>query len=231
FKVDSKSMQKRTHHEPTKHTAVTNSTCHEATAGGRREAPQHPPTNVTARATKPDAIQRARPREATKPTTTCPANRNYRERATTQRRICKWFDIVGSRHYRQCDRALMTSRHESTSPRGFVALEGSKFGITPRGKLRACPCSGPSAPLYESRPASGKQPCQPDSCTGYFRQIGSTCAAASAVKLLQPARQINLHSRTSHVRHWDLTLHGGWPLACALAEFRCHPVTPIRTKL
>src|SRR5690606_10108612 len=134
-------MQKRTHHEPTKHTAVTNSTCHEATAGGRREAPQHPPTNVTARATKPDAIQRARPREATKPTTTCPANRNYRERATTQRRICKWFDIVGSRHYRQCDRALMTSRHESTSPRGFVALEGSKYGITPRVKLRARPAS------------------------------------------------------------------------------------------
>src|SRR5690606_2621435 len=42
-------------------------------------SPQHPPTNVTARATKPDAIQRARPREATKPTTTCATNPNCRE--------------------------------------------------------------------------------------------------------------------------------------------------------
>src|SRR5690606_8681774 len=92
-----------------------------------------------ARATKIAAVPRTISREATKPTTTCPANRNYRERATTQRRICKWFDIVGSRHYRQCDRALMTSRHESTSPRGFVALEGSKFGITPGVKLQARP--------------------------------------------------------------------------------------------
>src|SRR5690606_3920926 len=50
-------------------------------------SPQHPPTNVTARATKPDAIQRARPREATKPTTTCATNPNCRERATKHRRI------------------------------------------------------------------------------------------------------------------------------------------------
>src|SRR5690606_3764977 len=108
---------------------------------------------------------------------------------------------------------------------------GTSGSLTPRGKLRARPCSGPSAPLYESRPASAKQPSKPDSFTGYVRQIGSTCVAATAVKRVQPARQINLHSRTSHVRHWDLTLHGGWPLAGALAEFRCHPVTPIRTKL
>src|SRR5690606_12401263 len=44
-------------------------------------SPQHPPTNATARATKPDAIQGARPREATKPTTTCTTNWNCRERA------------------------------------------------------------------------------------------------------------------------------------------------------
>src|SRR5690606_30560411 len=52
-----------------------------------RRSPHHAPTNVTARATKPDAIQRARPREATKPTTTCTMNRNCHERAVKHRRI------------------------------------------------------------------------------------------------------------------------------------------------
>jgi len=50
-------------------------------------SPQHPPTSVTARATKPDAIQRARPREATTPTSTGATNRNYRERSAKHRRI------------------------------------------------------------------------------------------------------------------------------------------------
>src|SRR5690606_21972885 len=50
-------------------------------------SPQHPPTNSTARATKPDAIQGARPREATKPTTTCTTNPNCRERTAKHRRI------------------------------------------------------------------------------------------------------------------------------------------------
>src|SRR5690606_21945346 len=91
------------------------------------------------------------------------------------RRICKWFDIVGSRHYRQCDRALMTRRHESTSPRGFVALEGSKFGITPGGKLQARPCSGPPALLYEPHPASAQLPGTPDSFTAPLCALVKMC--------------------------------------------------------
>src|SRR5690606_37342518 len=50
-------------------------------------SPHHPPTNVTARATKPDPIQGARPREATKPTATCTTNPNCRERTAKHRRI------------------------------------------------------------------------------------------------------------------------------------------------
>src|SRR5690606_33041261 len=41
--------------------------------------------------------------------------------------------------------------------------------ITPRGKLRARPCSGSSALLYEPRPASAMQPNPPVSFTGYVR--------------------------------------------------------------
>src|SRR5690606_9137662 len=48
---------------------------------------------------------------------------------------------------------------------GFVALDRSKYGITPRGKLRARPCSGPSALLYEPRPSTALLPSKPDSFT------------------------------------------------------------------
>ena len=47
---------------------------------------------------------------------------------------------------------------------GFVVRERS-IGLTPRGKLRARPCSGPSALRYEPHPASSKQPSKPDSFT------------------------------------------------------------------
>src|SRR5690606_18565712 len=42
--------------------------------------------------------------------------------------------------------------------------------LTPRGKLRACPCAGPEALLYEPRPSTAQQPSTPDSFTGYVRQ-------------------------------------------------------------
>src|SRR5690606_19375837 len=41
----------------------------------------------------------------------------------------------------------------------------SEFGITPGGKLRARPCSGPAAPLYEPHPNTAQLPCKPDSFT------------------------------------------------------------------
>src|SRR5690606_41697943 len=47
--------------------------------------------------------------------------------------------------------------------------ESAYSGLTPRGKLRASPRSGPAVSRYEPRPASTKQPCAPVSFTALVR--------------------------------------------------------------
>src|SRR5690606_33715943 len=56
--------------------------------------------------------------------------------------------------------------------------------LTPRGKLRARPCSGPAASLYHAHPAPTKQPCTPDSFTGYVRPLSETCRRLAIARRL-----------------------------------------------
>src|SRR5690606_29367473 len=59
-----------------------------------------------------------------------------------------------------------------------------KVSLTPRGKLRACPCSGSSALLYEPRPSSAHLPCTPVSFTAPVMRL-------HGVKAEWPARRSN----------------------------------------
>src|SRR5690606_20348252 len=80
-------------------------------------------------------------------------------------------------------RGLRASRIAGT-PRGTrmgrkkisddYCCNGHRRRLTPRGKLRARPCSGRVASRYERHPASTKQPHQPDSFTGYVRPPSAT---------------------------------------------------------
>src|SRR5690606_30075716 len=132
--------------------------------------PHHLATNRIARvANLTTHDERSRARQAN-PTTTCTTNMNLRERTANHRRIRK-------RTHPSCEPSHPAdpwrAGHElpliCKVQGGCVARERSKFGITPRGKLRAHPCSGPAALLYESRPAPAKQPSTPVSFTGYVR--------------------------------------------------------------
>ena len=68
---------------------------------------------------------------------------------------------------------------------GETMLNSRQCGITPRGKLRARPCSGPSASRYEPHPASTKQPSTPVSFTGHVRrpQVPRTSAAMHSMQI------------------------------------------------
>src|SRR5690606_29602814 len=62
-------------------------------------------------------------------------------------------------------------RSASTVEGGQESITIRDYGcLTPGGKLRARPCSVPSALLYESRSSTAQLPCPPDSFTGYVRR-------------------------------------------------------------
>src|SRR5690606_10308633 len=74
---------------------------------------------------------------------------------------------------------------------GFVALDRSKYGITPRGKLLASPRSVPAVSRYEPRPASTKQRCAPVSFTALVRpQARQQGRRTPAVRIRCDAREM-----------------------------------------
>ena len=77
--------------------------------------------------------------------------------------------------------------------------------LTPGGKLRARPCSGPSALLYEPLPSSAQLHRLPDSFTGYVRQnIPATDAAIGC----EPATHRRPRWMSDRVRRRDTGLLG-----------------------
>src|SRR5690606_25452864 len=69
-----------------------------------------------------------------------------------------------------CYRAGTAAAREASMLRASVNIQGFvaktfQCGITPRGKLRARPCSGPAASRYELSPRAARLPNGPDSFT------------------------------------------------------------------
>ena len=140
----------------------------DATDSGRRDAfttRRRILTRVRRSSTQRGERSRAKRRS---PPPRAAGNLRRRKRASMQRPICRRSTNVHSRLHAERTRAPLASFRESTQRMGFIVRERS-IGLTPRGKLRAHPCSGPAAPLYEPCPSPAELPCPPDSFTGYVR--------------------------------------------------------------
>src|SRR5690606_30062480 len=89
-----------------------------------------------------------------------------------ERKYCRPLRRAAARNRKKQGKGLQSvhRHHEATPYRGAEESTISSV-ITPRGKLRARPCAGPSALLYEPRRCPAQGPNTPVSFTGYVRSL------------------------------------------------------------